>query len=372
MKRWVSRVRTPVVRERAHSYILVLLLSFAATIAGTRLFLELTGYPTIGGGELHIAHVLWGGLLLFGSCLVLLTVANRWTLLLGASLGGVGMGFFMDEIGKFITTSNDYFFPAAAPIIYAFFLLTILIYLQIRKARPHHPRVELYRVLDQISELLDSDLQESELLDIRQRLNLLVQTEHDPALVRLAETLLTFLNSQSLELAPDNPGAIERFLQAVERFQERWLTRPRLRWVLIAGLSALAAVSILNLIRFSLGTFQPETLEILLIQLIENKPIAGIQSLYGFLIQTGVQAAAGLFCLSSVILFFLKKDQRALTLAYYGLLLCLTIGNILIFYYEQFSTIILASLQFLLLLAVLDFRNRFNSVNFSQNTTAES
>ena len=35
-----------------------------ATILLTRLYLELTGYPQIGGGDLHIAHALWGGALM--------------------------------------------------------------------------------------------------------------------------------------------------------------------------------------------------------------------------------------------------------------------------------------------------------------------
>lgn len=361
MRRWINRITTPVMRERAHSYILVLLLTFAASVAGTRLFLELTGYPTLGSGDLHIAHVLWGGLLLFIACLILLILSNRWALLAGAALGGAGMGLFIDEVGKFITTSNDYFFPAAAPIVYSFFLITLLIYLQVRKPRPHKSRAELYRVLDQISELLDSDLQEAELLDIKRRLNQLIRAEHDPALLQLAETLLAYLESPAVELAPENPGTVERFLQSLEKLQERWLTHSRFRWLLIISLLILAASSVLNLIRFSIGTLQPEALESMLLQLVNYKPVAGINSLYGFLIQTGIQTSSGLLFLASVLFLILRKDRRAITLAYYGLLLSLTIGNILIFYYEQFSTIILAGFQFLILIAALQYRNRFSA-----------
>ena len=50
--------RRPVRREGAEHYLFLTLISFAGTVIATRSFLELTGYPRIGGGELHIAHAL--------------------------------------------------------------------------------------------------------------------------------------------------------------------------------------------------------------------------------------------------------------------------------------------------------------------------
>src|SRR5512137_1082660 len=123
----IARIRKPVKRRGAEKYLRYTLLSFAASVGLTRLFLELTGYPQLGGGGLHIAHVLWGGLLLFVGAIFPLIYANRWALTTSAVLAGMGVGLFIDEIGKFITSNNDYFYPAAAPIIYAFFLLTVLV-----------------------------------------------------------------------------------------------------------------------------------------------------------------------------------------------------------------------------------------------------
>ena len=114
MNRIVSRIRRPVRREGAERYLLFTLLSFATSVALTRLFLELANYPQLGGGELHIAHVLWGGLLLFAAALLPLIFANRWVYVTGSLLAGVGVGLFIDEVGKFITQTNDYFHPAAA------------------------------------------------------------------------------------------------------------------------------------------------------------------------------------------------------------------------------------------------------------------
>jgi len=62
---------------------------------------------------------------------------------------------------------------------------------------------------------------------------------------------------------------------------------------------------------------------------------------------------------SAAVLLMLRRESTALSLAFYGLLTLLTMGNILIFYFEQFSSMIVASLQFLLILAVMDYRTRF-------------
>ncbi len=64
-------------RESAGQYLLLTLVSFAASVTLIRLFLSLTNYPQLGGGTLHIAHVLWGGLLLYIAALLPLLFANR-------------------------------------------------------------------------------------------------------------------------------------------------------------------------------------------------------------------------------------------------------------------------------------------------------
>ncbi len=104
------------------------LLSFAASVTFTRFFLELTGYPQLGNETLHIAHVLYGGVLLYISSLIPIIYANRWAYTWTSVISGVGVRRFIDEVGKFITQNNDYFFPNVAPIIYAFFLSSVLIY----------------------------------------------------------------------------------------------------------------------------------------------------------------------------------------------------------------------------------------------------
>src|SRR5579862_7538361 len=67
---------------------------FAAvsTVVLVRAFLIVTGYPKVGGHGLHVAHVLWGGLLM-GSAIAMVMVApgSRWRHR-AAILGGIGFG----------------------------------------------------------------------------------------------------------------------------------------------------------------------------------------------------------------------------------------------------------------------------------------
>ena len=164
-------------RNYAERYILVALISFAGSVTITRLFLSLTGYPQIGGGELHIAHVLWGGLLLFIAALLPLLFANNWVYTIGALLGGVGIGLFMDEVGKFITAKNDYFFPAAAPIIYVFFLLTVLVFIQVKTMREANRYADLHRALDKVHDILEQPGNKREKALLRDQIKFLMEYE---------------------------------------------------------------------------------------------------------------------------------------------------------------------------------------------------
>jgi hypothetical protein len=104
------------------------LFASAATVLVTRTYLKLTGYPQVGGhSQLHIAHVLWGGLLL-GVAMTIMMVAVGSTAKFWASLiCGIGFGLFIDEIGKFLTKDVDYFFKPATAIIYGTLLTAYII-----------------------------------------------------------------------------------------------------------------------------------------------------------------------------------------------------------------------------------------------------
>lgn len=109
-------------RTFATDYLLHFSIAAVVTVMATRAYLHLFNYPQFGAGSLHIAHVLWGGLFLTVAVLIALLVSGRAAGYLTALLGGMGFGLFIDEIGKFITKDNNYFYQPAAVIVYLVFL----------------------------------------------------------------------------------------------------------------------------------------------------------------------------------------------------------------------------------------------------------
>ena len=359
MSRLARRIRRPVRREGGETYLLLILLSFGASVALTRLFLELTGYPQLGGSTLHIAHVLWGGLFLFVAAILPLIYANRWVYILTSLLAGLGVGLFIDEVGKFITQTNDYFYPAAAPIVYAFFLLTVLVYLQVRRPKRRNPRAELYRALDTLAEVLDRDLDPEERESLENRLRFVEKTGELEGFSQLARELLDFLHSEAVQITSEKITFLDRIEAWFLRFEARWITRVRFKAILAGGLLALGIAALINFGRLLIGAAVPETVERWLVVWFEVGRVTDVRGLLWLLSRVGLEGIAGLLLLLAALLLMIGRDRWGVAIAYFSLLFSLTVTNLLVFYFEQFSTIIPALIQFALLMGVLLYRRRY-------------
>jgi hypothetical protein len=111
----------------AGNLIEIFLVSAVSSLLMIRLFLAFTGYPQIGRGNFHIAHMLFGGAIMMITLIMLLVYLNREVKYTAAVMGGIGFGAFIDELGKFITNDNNYFYEPTVAIIYVIFILLFLI-----------------------------------------------------------------------------------------------------------------------------------------------------------------------------------------------------------------------------------------------------
>ena len=121
----------------AGKYLETLFISAVATILGIRFYLHLANYPQLGGGGLHIAHMLWGGGLMLVAVVLLLAFLDKRAYLVAALAGGIGFGTFIDELGKFITSDNNYFFEPTVAILYVIFVVFFLAVRFLEKSRAH-------------------------------------------------------------------------------------------------------------------------------------------------------------------------------------------------------------------------------------------
>ncbi len=112
------------------------LFSAVASVLLTRAFLAVAGYPQVGGsGGLHIAHVLWGGLLMAVGVVMMLVGMGSHNRLRAAVVAGIGFGLFIDEIGKFLTKTVDYFYQPAVAIMYVVFVAFYLVVRELLRLR---------------------------------------------------------------------------------------------------------------------------------------------------------------------------------------------------------------------------------------------
>ncbi len=364
----MNRFRSPVKREGAERYLLITLVSFAGSVVLTRLYLELSGYPQLGSGVLHIAHVLWGGLFLFVAALVPIIFANRWVYTLGALFGGIGVGLFIDEIGKFITQSNDYFFPFAAPIIYAFFLLTVMIYRQVRRPSKTDSRAELYRALDQVMELIENDLDEHESADLNARLIRVIAAPQFPEHARLAEALLAVLNSDTLHIADRTLTPFQRLIAQLETLEARLLNERRYRILVILGFAFAGVGSLIELFVFIAALFSSQLINDLIASLlISENLVTDPNSVAWFLILIVLSSITGSMMVAGGFFMFIGRDRIGSELGYLGLLISLTMVNLLLFYFSQFAAISTTIGEFALLVIVLRYRQLYLGIGSSIN-----
>jgi hypothetical protein len=369
-RHWLRRA---VPRRDAAAYLRLTLVAFAVSVLGTRAYLAATGYPQIGGGTLHIAHALWGGLLLFFASLLPLLVANRQALTTAAVLSGVGVGLFIDEVGKFITTDNDYFFSAAAPIAYAVFLLTVLVGLRfVGQSRNQSPQADLHAAFNLLTDALDADLTPARRAELEQRLRAAATPDPDAdaadaageeELRHLAADLLKVISSSPLQSVPVRPQRLRRLLRWLDAFADRWLTEPRLRIGLLVGLAVLGlvAVSDLTVITAVAGDLSDGSTSRVtdLANRFTRVEIRDVRGEVLLLARVVLDVIAGVFLVAAAVLLARGRRRTAVQLAQYGLLLFLTVVNLLLFYLEQFAAAAGAVIQLTLLLGVRRYQDQF-------------
>jgi len=126
----------------------VFFVSSVATILLVRAVLTATGWPQLGGGKIHFAHLLWGGIGMLLAFVLFMAMQGRLWDFLATLSAGIGFGLFLDELGKFITSDNDYFFQPAVAIMYVLFVVLFFLFRWLGRVDRMGPETALVNSFD--------------------------------------------------------------------------------------------------------------------------------------------------------------------------------------------------------------------------------
>jgi hypothetical protein len=330
------KFRGAIRRDQAENYILTSLVAFAVTVIATRAFLQLAGFPQLGNSVLHIAHALWGGLLLILAAYLPLAFANRWAIQASALLGGIGIGLFIDEVGKFITQANDYFFPPALPLIYGFALLNVLVYLYFRRPPKARPRQALYHALEGLQDVLDGDLDSEEAAQIQARLAIAGQSNR-PEIVSLATALIDYLQKEKKHVSAVKLGVSKRITLWVDAVGLR-VGRRRHR--------AIISIVLIGWVAFVIGYIAI---------IIQGSPNLDPQVIQWRTPLIGIQVVVGILMVLAALFWLIQKEELGLKIGVSGFLISLVALQLLYFYLSQFSALTATLFQLAFLLVLLAY-----------------
>ncbi|MGV9712467.1 hypothetical protein ACWDTI_17595 [Gordonia sp. NPDC003424] len=212
------------------------------TILVTRGYLQLTGYPQVGGGDLHIAHALYGGALMMLALLIGWLFLGPAMRVAAVVMGGIGFGLFLDEVGKFVTKDNDYFYGPSAEIMYILVVLILLAGRIVRDVRRPTVAEAIANAATIAADGISHGLPQQRRQQATQLLALAQDLDGDPATIATIQSLL--------DASKDRPDRLMRLRHRIARLipdmfrSPRWLTV--MGWLLVIGAASSITVVVLG------------------------------------------------------------------------------------------------------------------------------
>jgi len=341
-------------RDRAELYLFVTIAAFAITVAGVRWYLQLTGFPKVGGGGLHVAHMLWGGLLLVVAAVLPLLFVGRRALLLSALAAGVGAGLFIDEVGKFITESNDYFFAPAAPLIYGTLLLLVVVWLVVRRSHADSATDAMQAAVDALRDGVDGRLTRMDRDRVVEGLAP-ARAADDPEVAGLAERQASLLASPEIDALLVPPGWVAR--GGARALLDRILPRRLEKALVVLGLAWTALLAAFASFLLLAILWVGDPLEVP----VSPGPIEFPTEPIWAILVLALGVLVGFACGVAAVLIVRGREQKGVRIAVGATLLNLVAGGLLTFYVVQFGAVA-STLEHLVLLALLlDYDRRLDA-----------
>jgi hypothetical protein len=214
----------------------IFFVSAVATILLVRAILAATGWPQLGGGKIHFAHLMWGGIGMLIAFILFMAMQGRLWGQLATLSAGIGFGLFLDELGKFITSDNDYFFQPAVAIMYVLFVVLFFLFRWLGRMDRMSPETALVNSFDFAKEAVMRAMDRGER---DEALSMLGRADQTDPVVQALTTVL-----RRVEPPARGPNAAIRATNAAKTWYDgliarRWFRRLVVGWLIFTSAVAL-------------------------------------------------------------------------------------------------------------------------------------
>lgn len=342
-------------RRQATQLIQNVILGFALSVVAIRAYLAFAPMKVWYVGNFHVAHMLYGGIFLFVALLLIFTFQNSRILKLASWLTGIGFGFFIDEIGKYVSINNDYYYKLAAPIIYIVFLLVVTFFLFVKRQSTFDLQEEVFHVLYDLQILLENNLGKSGYTQLKKTLERIQRHPENRLYSQLMKSLDSFITDQreNFTLHPNRHQLffMQFFKQHSNQVESYRLTK--IIFFILFGIRLFWVIPSISLPLIGLTT--DVSWQEVRQTLIESSLITGSKEFWPFIFTSVLEVGviAGLLTLFPLVLVGSSRGMRMTRNVLLFSVLFLGVFN---FYFGQFSALIAIMLDTVLLLLITHLR----------------
>ena len=225
----------------------------------------------------------------------------------------------------------------------------------IRKPIKNDLRTNLFHTLEEFEEVLEGDLSDIEKEKIINRMEAVDFASEDNDLLILKEMFVLFLKDPSRPFVEHNPDIFEKAANWLSCFEEKIFEKEkfyiclRLLWIFLGVILVVQPLFIVS------GIDEPIRLSGWLKSIVDSSLLhsENINFLGFFRIVMQVFSGVGLWVCA--LFYKIEKGVKWISIAHLILLIVLTVVNSLVFFYDQFSTIIFVMVEFLVFLLTTRF-----------------
>jgi hypothetical protein len=314
------------------------LVASVSAILLIRAYLAAMNYPQVGGGGLHIAHMLWGGLFMLIAIVMLLAFQRRYIKPTAALLGGAGFGTFIDELGKFITSDNNYFYQPTIAVIYVIFVLLLLCFRSIERHTRFTEEERLAAGLDVLKEgILRGSLRARDKVEILR----FMHTDGIDDSVN-PQLLVNVVEQMQVEPPTRHPGLGQRISRLARKLYRQLIRSRNFTRIITIGFLVYAVLSTLAV--FSDMIFDYPNF----IAHFTHNPLRQFSSFCLFF----SELLANVLILLGIITLMRRKPLQAYRWFEWSVLISILLGQVFLFYQNQFNALWQLGFDLLLLAAI--------------------